>query len=197
MDFRPYCICIMAHVDPIDRLMRAALASDEEFVATLNDLMKNDLRISVRDLAEQSGISQSSLYKILHGKRSPNLSTLRDIVKALRKYYHIGEENFIGLIAARPVLESVEERLAEVDGHRMRVREYPVHTMEDAIAAGVRAEREGGDRDRLRPDRIEHHRAARPRAGSNDCPPRVGPAGDRTCRPEGVDLIDPHTNMSV
>ena len=143
MDFRPYCICIMAHVDPIDRLMRAALASDEEFVATLNDLMKNDLRISVRDLAEQSGISQSSLYKILHGKRSPNLSTLRDIVKALRKYYHIGEENFIGIIAARPVLESVEERLAEVDGHRMRVREYPVHTMEDAIAAGVRAEREG------------------------------------------------------
>ncbi|MFA5253740.1 MAG: helix-turn-helix domain-containing protein, partial [Methanoregula sp.] len=104
----------MAHVDPIDRLMRAALASDGEFVATLNDLMKNDLRISVRDLAEQSGISQSSLYKIQHGKRSPNLSTLRDIVRALRKYYHIGEENFIGLIAVRPVLECVEERLAEV-----------------------------------------------------------------------------------
>jgi len=133
----------MTHVDPIDRLMRAALSSDEEFVATLNDLMKNDLRISVRDLAEKSGIAQSSLYKILHKERSPNLSTLRVIIAALRQFYRVGDENFIGLIAARPVLESVEERLADVDGHRMRVREYPVHTMEDAIVAAVRAEREG------------------------------------------------------
>lgn len=133
----------MAHVDPIDRLMRAALTSDEEFIATLNDLLKNDLRISVRDLAEQSGIAQSSLYKILHGKRSPNLSTLREIVAALRQFYRVGDEKFIGLIAARPVLDSVEERLADVDGHRMRVREYPVHTMEDAIVGAVRAEREG------------------------------------------------------
>ncbi|WP_292370812.1 helix-turn-helix domain-containing protein [Methanoregula sp. UBA64] len=133
----------MTHVDPIDRLMRAALSSDEEFVATLNDLMKNDLRISVRDLAEKSGIAQSSLYKILHNERSPNLSTLRDIVRALRQFYRVGDEHFIGLIAARPVLESVEERLADVDGHRMRVREYPVHTMEDAIVGAVRAEREG------------------------------------------------------
>jgi len=133
----------MLSSDPIDRLMRAALTSDQEFVDTLNELLKNDLRISVRDLADRCGIAQSSLYKILHGKRSPNLSTLREIVRALRQFYHAGDEPFIGLIAARPVLESVEERLADVDGHRMRVREYPVHTMEEAIVASVRAEREG------------------------------------------------------
>jgi len=133
----------MLATDPVDRLMRAAMTSDESFVAALNDILKNDLRISVRDLAEKCGIAQSSLYKILHGKRSPNLSTLREIVRGIRQFYHTGDENFIGLIAARPVLESVEERLAEVDGHRMRVREYPVHTMEDAIVAAVRAEREG------------------------------------------------------
>ncbi|MDO9549548.1 MAG: helix-turn-helix domain-containing protein [Methanoregula sp.] len=133
----------MAQVDPIDRLMRAALISDEEFVTTLNDLLKHDLRISVRELAEKSKIAQSSLYKILHGKRSPNLSTLRAIVRALRLEYHVGDEVFIGLIAARSVLESVEERMTDVEGHRIRVREYPVHTMEDAIVAAVRAEREG------------------------------------------------------
>jgi predicted transcriptional regulator len=55
----------------------------------------------------------------------------------------MGEEEFIGLIAARPVLESVQERTADIDGHRMTVREYPVHTIEDAIIAAVRAEREG------------------------------------------------------
>jgi predicted transcriptional regulator len=133
----------MVQVDPIDRVMRAALISDEEFVTTLNDLLKHDLRISVRELSEKSGIAQSSLYKILHGKRSPNLSTLRAIIHALRKLYHVGDEAFIGLIAARSVLESVEERVTDIDGHRMRVREYPVHTMEDAIVAAVRAEREG------------------------------------------------------
>ncbi len=133
----------MAQVDPIDRLMRAALISDEEFVGTLNNLMKRDLRISVRELAQKSGISPSSLYKLLHGRRSPNLSTLRQIIRTLRQLYHVGDEDFIGLIAARPVLESVEERVADVGGRRIRVREYPVHTMEDAIVAAVRAEREG------------------------------------------------------
>ena len=133
----------MAQVDPIDRIMRAALISDEEFVTTLNDLLRHDLRISIRELSDKSGIAQSSLYKIMHGQRSPNLTTLRAIVRALRQLYHVGDEAFIGLIAARSVLESVEERVTDVDGHRMRVREYPVHTMEDAIVAAVRAEREG------------------------------------------------------
>jgi len=133
----------MVQVDPIDRLMRAALVSDEEFVTTLNELLKLDLRISVRELSEKSGIAQSSLYKIIHGKRSPNLSTLRAIIRAMRQQYHVSDEAFIGLIAARSVLESVEERMTDVEGHRIRVREYPVHTMEDAIVAAVRAEREG------------------------------------------------------
>jgi predicted transcriptional regulator len=133
----------MIQSDPIDRLMRAALISDEAFVSTLNDILRHDLRISVKELSGKSGIAQSSLYKILHGKRSPNLSTLREIIRALRQLYRLEEGDFIGLIAARQVLESVEERVTDVDGQRRRVREYPVHTIEDAIIAAVRAEREG------------------------------------------------------
>ncbi|WP_321504698.1 helix-turn-helix domain-containing protein [uncultured Methanoregula sp.] len=133
----------MVQIDPIDRLMRAALTSDEEFVGALADLLHHDLRISIRELSEKSGIAQSSLYKILHGKRSPNLSTLRAIVHAIRQFYRTGEGEFIGLIVARPVLETIEERTADVDSHRVKIREYPVHTMEDAIIAAVRAEREG------------------------------------------------------
>jgi len=133
----------MVQLDPVDRLMRAAMISDEDFVQALQEIMKRELRISVRELADSSGIAQSSLYKILHGKRSPNLSTLRAIVHALRHYNKAGEGEFIGLIAARPVLDTVQDRVADIDGHRMKVREYPVHTMEDAIVAAVRAEREG------------------------------------------------------
>jgi predicted transcriptional regulator len=133
----------MIQVDPIDRLTRAALTSDEEFVGTLNVLLRNDLRISVRELSDKSGIAQSSLYKIMHGKRSPNLSTLRAIIRTLRQFYRTTEGEFIGLIVARSVLDTIQEKTAEVDAKRVRVREYPVHTMEDAIVAAVRAEREG------------------------------------------------------
>ncbi|HSA37426.1 MAG TPA: helix-turn-helix domain-containing protein [Methanoregula sp.] len=133
----------MVQTDPIDRLMRAALTSDEEFVLALDNLLRRDLRISIRELSDASGIAQSSLYKILHGKRSPNLSTLRAIIRAMRRFYRSGEGEFIGLIAARPVLETIEERTADVDARRVKVREYPVHTMEDAIVSAVRAEHEG------------------------------------------------------
>ena len=133
----------MVQADPVDRLMRAAIASDDEFIQVLDDLLRRDLRISIRELSETSGIAQSSLYKILHGKRSPNLSTLRAIIHAMRRFYRSGEGEFIGLIVARPVLETIEETTAEVDARRIKIREYPVHTMEDAIVAAVRAEREG------------------------------------------------------
>ncbi|MCU0631811.1 MAG: helix-turn-helix domain-containing protein [Methanolinea sp.] len=129
--------------DPVDRLIKAALISDEEFVHTLREVMRRDLRISVRELSEKSGIAPSSLYKMVHGKRSPNLSTLRAVVHAMRRITHSAEGEFIGLIAARPVLDVIQERNAEVDGRKVRVREYPVHTMEEAIIAAIRAEREG------------------------------------------------------
>ena len=86
------------------------------------------------------------LHKIMHGKRSPNLSTLRAIIRALRLLYRTTEGEFIGLIVARSVLDTIQEKTAEVDAKRVRVREYPVHTMEDAIVAAVRAEREGAVR---------------------------------------------------
>lgn len=130
-------------MDPVERVIRAALISDEEFVQTLDEVMRHDLRMSVRELSQQSGIAQSSLYKIIHGKRSPNLSTLRAIIHAMRRITHSFEGEFIGLIAARPVLDVIEERNAEVDGRKIRVREYPVHTLEEAIIAATRAEREG------------------------------------------------------
>jgi predicted transcriptional regulator len=133
----------MPQMNPVDRLVKGALGSDEEFVAALDQVIRHDLRITVKELAEASGIAQSSLYKIIHGERSPNLSTLRQIVRGIRSFSRQEEGDFIGLIAARPVLESVEDRRTVVDGRPVIVREYPVHTIEDAIIAAVRAEREG------------------------------------------------------
>ena len=134
---------IMIQADPIDRLLKAALLSDDAFTTTLNHILKTDLRISVRELSERSGIAQSTLYKILTGKRSPTLPTLRAIAQAIRAFSQPSGEAFIGLIAARYVLESIQERTVTIDGQPIRVREYPVHTFEDTLIAAVRAEREG------------------------------------------------------
>jgi predicted transcriptional regulator len=119
--------------DPVDRLMRAALLSDEEFVQALNHIMKQELRISVRELSSRSGIAQSSLYKILHGKRSPNISTLRSVVHALRLFEKAGEGEFIGLIAARPVLDIVRRNAGSTGAGS--VSGIPRAYMEDAIVA--------------------------------------------------------------
>lgn len=133
----------MVQLDPVDRILKAALQSDEQFIETLDTLLKQELRLSVKEIAERSGIAQSSLYKILRGERSPNLTTLRALCRAIRQLSRPQEGHFIGVIAARPVLEGIVERITDVDGNRIRVREYPVQTVEDAIVAAVRAEREG------------------------------------------------------
>ena len=56
----------------------------------------------------------------MHGKRSPNLSTLRAIIHTLRQLYRTTEGEFIGLIVARSVLDTIQERTAEVDAQRVR-----------------------------------------------------------------------------
>lgn len=133
----------MVQIEPSERLIRAALTSDTEFVSTLNRIIKQDLRISVRELSKRCGVAQSTLYKILQGERSPGLSTLRAIIHALGGFQHPGEREFICVIAARYVLEGIEEGYVHVDGKPVLVREYPVHTVEDVFVAAVRAEREG------------------------------------------------------
>jgi predicted transcriptional regulator len=135
----------MMQADPIDRLTRVALISDEEFVASLNELHGYDHRIRLREISEKSGIAQSSLYKIYHGERSSCLQTMHSIIRAMHQLYHVVSEDFIRLIAARPVLKHVVERMVEIDGHRIRAREYPVHTMKDAMVAADRAGREGAN----------------------------------------------------
>ena len=49
---------------------------------------------------------------------------------------------FIAVIASHQVLQTLEHD-TEVDGQLVRLREYPVSTVEDAIIAAVRAERDG------------------------------------------------------
>lgn len=126
-----------------DDVVMAAFQSDEEFRKVLDRVIKKDLGLSITEFGDRSSISPSTLYKILNGDRDPNLNTLRDIVNSIGKIEGLSKEKFIAVIAAKPVLEKIFEREINVDGKRVIVREYSAMTIEDAIVAAVKAERDG------------------------------------------------------
>jgi len=139
--------------------------SDERFRSVLSRTIKDELGMTVLEFSECASIPHSTMYKILGGRREPNVKTLRQIVQTIRKLEGT-EKNFIAVIAARPVLDRITERQILIEGESVVVREYAASTMEDAIIAAVRAERDGAYQS------DEQH-----------C------AGDRTCRTQAKQLI--------
>jgi len=126
-----------------DDLTRAAVESDEAFIKEFARIIKEELRMTAAEFSEKSGIPPSTIYKLLSGHREPNIKTLRQIVKALRKFEGSEKAEFIAVIAARPVLDYITEKKLKVNGRLVTVREYSATSMEDAIVAAIRAERDG------------------------------------------------------
>ncbi|MDH5361997.1 MAG: transcriptional regulator [Aigarchaeota archaeon] len=128
-----------------EKVVHASLESDDSFRRSLRDSLER-LGADMRQLSRLSGVSESSLYKIMSGERAnPRLSTYRRIVNSLRELEggRIPAEPFIAIIAARPTLDAVQRKYVEVAGRRVELREYAATSMEEVIVAAVRAEREG------------------------------------------------------
>ncbi len=125
-----------------DDVILAVFVSDEQFRNVLSRVIKDELGMTAIEFSKCASIPHSTLYKILSGHREPNVKTLRAIVRAIRELEG-RERNFIALIAARPVLDRITERQLLIGGESVVVREYAAATMEDAIIAAVRAERDG------------------------------------------------------
>ncbi|MDM7934470.1 MAG: helix-turn-helix domain-containing protein [Methanothrix sp.] len=121
--------------------MRAAFHSDEALREALREVL-GELGLSGREFSKVSGIPQSTLYKILSGHREPNITTLRQIVRTVRQLEGT-EGNFIAIIAARPVLDTISEKKMMLGGRMLTLREYSATTIEEAIIAAIRAERDG------------------------------------------------------
>lgn len=119
-----------------------ALKSDQAFKEALNGALE-ELGMTVQDLAKKAGVSPSTLYKITNESRSPSLGILRRIVTAMREAEGLRAGNFIAVIATRHVLDEVVERSVRIGDESVKVREYPAMTVEDAIVAAIRAERDG------------------------------------------------------
>lgn len=129
-------------MDRTRRLTRAALESDERFREALAEVLE-ELGMNMQDLARQAHVSPSTLYKMMNEDRSPSLDVLRKVVRALGERDGETAGNFIAVIAARHVLDEVTERSVRIGEESVRVRDYPAATVEDAIVAAIRAERDG------------------------------------------------------
>ncbi|MEM2944123.1 MAG: helix-turn-helix domain-containing protein [Methanomassiliicoccales archaeon] len=124
-------------------LISGMLRSEGGFRESLRKIIEEDLQVSVSEFCERTGLSMSTIYKIMQGHREPNLRTVRSIVMAVRKLEKHPAGNFIAIIASRPVLEKIEERFVKIGGKNIKVKEYPASTMEEAIISAVNAERDG------------------------------------------------------
>lgn len=129
-------------MDSSRKLQKAALESDEAFCRVLKETIDN-LGMTVQEFARRSRVSPSTLYKITAEGRSPSMDILRKIVGAVQEVEGGKPGRFIAVIAARHVLDDVREMSVQIGEESVRVRDYPASTVEDAIVAAIRAERDG------------------------------------------------------
>ena len=126
----------------VSDLINGMLREDGGFQKAFRSILDDELNMALNEFCQRSGISQSTRYKILEDKREPNLRTVRQVIKSLRVLMEPEDSHFIGVIAFTTVLENLPKSI-DMDGLTVNVREYPVSTVEDAIIAAVRAERDG------------------------------------------------------
>ena len=127
---------------PINDLVSGMLKEEGGFQKALKDILENELNMTVNEFCRLTGVSQSTMYKILEEKREPNLRTVRMIIKAVKSVSEPDSTDYIAVIASHIVFENLQKTI-EVNGRTVILKEYPVATVEDAIIASVRAERDG------------------------------------------------------
>ena len=129
-------------MDKTRNIQKAAMESDTRFKEALHEVLES-LGWTIQDLSKKAGVSPSALYKILNEERSPSLDVLRKILKAIQEAEGLSAGSFIALIVTRRVLDEVVERSVQIGDERVKIREYPAATVEDAIVSAIRAERDG------------------------------------------------------
>lgn len=109
-----------------------------DFAAALEEeLRRRDM--SVRELAERAEIPVATLYKLTGGRADPRLSTVKKIVSVLEPR----EQSFIAVIAARFLLDDLDNREVPIGDRRYRIRGYAAESLEECIIAAARADKEG------------------------------------------------------
>jgi len=120
-------------------LLKSALG--DEFGERLEQTISR-LGLNTKGFARDSGIPESTLYKIISGKKDFRASTLRGIIEAVRKREELESGFTIAIITTREALDMISRRL-RIGDRQLNVKEYPATTIEEEIIQGVTAEKEG------------------------------------------------------
>jgi predicted transcriptional regulator len=111
---------------------------ETDFTTALNEELEKK-NMSVKELADLTGIPVSTLYKVTVGERDPRLSTIKKIVSVLEPE----RSRFIAIIAARFLLDSLELRETEINDKKFGIKGYSANSLEECIVAAARAEKDG------------------------------------------------------
>ena len=126
----------------VQDLISSMLRDEGGFQTAFREILDNELKMSLNEFCQVAEISQSTMYKILEERREPNLRTIRQIIKAINRINRRDSEKFVAVIASPRFMEGLPRSLETGANGPVAIREYPVSTVEDAIIATVRAERD-------------------------------------------------------
>jgi predicted transcriptional regulator len=126
----------------VEDIVSSMLREEGGFQRAFKNMLDEELEMRLSEFCSISGISQSTMYKILEENREPNLRTVRQIIRTLNTIIKSEDDLFVAVIASSTFVESLP-RTMDVEGRTIKIKEYPISTVEDAIIAAVRAERDG------------------------------------------------------
>ncbi len=106
-------------------------------VALEEELRRQDM--TIRELADKTGIPAPTLYKITSGERDPRLST----VKKIKEVLDPDMGSFIAVIAVKYLLDEVEGKEVQSGPDLIPVKGYGANSFEECIIAAIRAEKNG------------------------------------------------------
>ena len=98
----------------VSDLISGMLREDGGFQKAFRSILDDELGMSLNEFCQLSGISQSTMYKILEDKREPNLRTVRQVIKALKILMEADDSHFIAVIASTTVVENLPHTI-EID----------------------------------------------------------------------------------
>lgn len=101
------------------------------------ELQRRDM--TIKELADISGIPLATLYKISSGVVDVRLSTIKKIVAVLEPELPA----FVAVIAAKFLLDELEGHEITIRDRVYRIRGYTANSIEECIIASVMAEKEG------------------------------------------------------
>ena len=121
----------------VQDLITSMRRDETGFRKAFNEILENELKMSLNEFCRVSGLSQSTMYKILEEQREPNLRTVRQIIKALNRMSSKNSERFIAIIASSRFMEGLALICAPIVANTIvkiiSIKVYTVFPMDSVI----------------------------------------------------------------